>query len=92
LPASVLERAAAVLRVLGHAHRLRIVELLSGQDLTVGELAEVIGIAPHACSQHLNLMKAHGLLASTREGKRIHYRVINPNALSVIECIRKHAC
>jgi DNA-binding transcriptional ArsR family regulator len=88
----VLERAASVLRVLAHPHRLKMVELLTGKELTVGALAEAVGIAPAACSQHLNLMRAHGVLDRTRDGKRIHYTVVNPNAFAVLDCIRKHAC
>jgi ArsR family transcriptional regulator len=84
----VLEEVAGALRVLGHPHRLKIVELLELHDLTVGELAEQLDIAPNACSQHLNLMRAHGLLSSRRDGKTVYYRVDHPSALSVIHCIR----
>ncbi|HUU84415.1 MAG TPA: metalloregulator ArsR/SmtB family transcription factor [Phycisphaerae bacterium] len=90
IPIEALERTAAMLRVLAHPQRLRIVELLSEKRLTVGELAAAIGIPPNACSQHLNLMKARGLLASVRDGKSIFYTVDSPNALTVIDCVRKH--
>ncbi len=90
IPAEVLNRVGATLRVLGHPHRLRIVELLSEKKLTVGELALAIGIAPNACSQHLNTMKAHGILRSDRDGKSMYYHVKDPNALNVISCIRSH--
>jgi ArsR family transcriptional regulator len=90
IPAAALKRTATVLRVLGHPHRLRIIEMLSGKKLTVGQLAEVLGIAPNACSQHLNNMKAHGILTCDRQGKSIYYQVDDPNALSVIDCIRSH--
>ncbi len=90
IPEDVLELMAAALRVLAHPHRLRIVELLMDQDLTVGELAEVLDIAPSACSGHLNLMRAHGLLAARREGKVVYYHVDHPSAVNVIKCIRKN--
>lgn len=87
---AVLERMAAALRVLAHPHRLKMVELLMERDLTVGELAEALDIPPNACSQHLNLMRAHGLLAHRRHGKEVHYRVENPSAANVIRCIRRN--
>lgn len=90
IPGEVLEHVAAALRVLAHPHRLRIVELLMDQDLTVGELAEALDIAPSACSGHLNLMRAHGLLAGRRDGKTVYYRVDDPSAANVIQCIRKN--
>ncbi len=86
----LLERMATALRVLAHAHRLKIVELLMRQDLTVGELAESLGIPASACSQHLNRMRAHGLLSSRRDGKVVYYKVANPSAFNVINCIRKN--
>lgn len=88
IPVETLMAAAAALRVLAHPHRLRIVELLEGADLTVGELAEQMGIAHAACSQHLSLMRANGLLTSRREGKVVYYKVNHPSAVSMLQCIR----
>lgn len=85
-----LERVAAGLRVLAHPHRLRMCELLIGGRLSVSAIAEQIGIASNAASQHLGIMKAHGLLASERDGKTVFYRVVDPRACWIIECIRKH--
>jgi len=85
-----LEQVAIALRVLAHAHRLRIVDLLDHDDHTVGELAEQLGIPASACSQHLNLMRAHGLLTSQRVGKTVRYQVDHPSATSVLNCIRNH--
>jgi len=91
LPAEVLERAAAVLRVLAHPHRLRIVELLAPGPMTVSALVQRLGLAPNAVSQHLNFMKAHGILSSTRKGRSVSYRVVHPHALTVLGCIRRNA-
>lgn len=90
VPLEALEEAARVLRVLAHPHRLKFVELLMGGRLSVGELAAAVGLAPHAVSQHLSHMRAHGILDVEREGRTAYYRVDNPNAVNVIECIRKH--
>jgi len=90
IPLETYERAAAALRVLAHPHRLKIIELLLTHEHTVGELAEQLGLAPAAVSQHLNHMKAHGLLDSQRYGRSVYYRVVNPQAANVIACIRKY--
>lgn len=81
---------AAALRVLAHPYRLKAVELLMQADRTVGELADLLDIPHNACSQHLNLMRAHGLLTSRRDGSSVYYCVDNPSAVNVIKCIRKH--
>ncbi len=88
----MLEESARVLRVLAHPHRLKFVELLMGGRLSVGELAEAVDLAPSAVSQHLNHMRAHGILDVEREGRTAYYRVDNPNAINVIQCIHRHRC
>ncbi len=85
-----MEQVAAALRVLAHPHRLRIVERLLERRHTVGELAEALGIPPAACSQHLSLMRAHGILRSRRNGRVVLYEVAEPAAVTLIRCIHRH--
>ena len=86
-----LEMAARALRVLAHPLRLRMVEILMEGPIPVGELAEEIGLGQAAVSQHLNHMRAHGIVESERDGRQVFYEVVDPNALHVIQCIREHA-
>lgn len=90
IPMPTLEKAAAVLRVLAHPHRLRIIELLADGSKHVSELSHELNLAQNAVSQHLNFMKAHGILTSEREGRSVAYHVIHPQAFTVIACIRQH--
>lgn len=91
LPLDVLSKAAAVLRVLAHPHRLKIVELLLSQPMNVSELTARLSLAQNAVSQHLNFMKAHGILASRRKGRNVYYEVVHPQAKTVISCIRRNS-
>jgi DNA-binding transcriptional ArsR family regulator len=77
-----------VLRVLAHPHRLKMVELLLERPVAVGELAQAVGLAPAAVSQHLNNMRAHGIVESRRVGRHVHYEVIKANARQLIGCLR----
>jgi DNA-binding transcriptional ArsR family regulator len=88
----VLERSARVLRVLAHPHRLKIIELISDRGLTVGEVASAVGIPPSTCSQHLSILRAHGVVSGRRIGKASYYSVEDPHAVHVLACIRRHAC
>ncbi|MDM8008656.1 MAG: metalloregulator ArsR/SmtB family transcription factor [Phycisphaerae bacterium] len=88
---NVLEQSAAVMRVLAHPHRLRICELLMAGRVSVNDLAQHLHIASNAVSQHLNMMKAHGLLTCEREGKTVYYRVSDPRPVWLLQCIRNHA-
>ena len=64
----VLEQSAAVMRVLAHPQRLRICELLTTERVSVNGIAEHLRLASNAVSQHLNMMKAHGLVSCERAG------------------------
>ncbi|HPU31836.1 MAG TPA: metalloregulator ArsR/SmtB family transcription factor [Phycisphaerae bacterium] len=90
IPMEQLEKAVEVLRVLAHPHRLRICDLLLGERMAVGELAEHLKIPPNAVSQHLNLMKAHGILDREREGKTVYYKVVDKRPCWLLDCIRGH--
>lgn len=90
IPMETLESAALVLRVLAHPQRLKMVELLLARPIAVGELAEAVGLAPAAVSQHLNNMRAHGIVDCHRVGRQVHYEVINANARHLIRCLRQY--
>ena len=90
LPAELLERMAAMLRVLAHPQRLRIVELLqSEKEAPVHAIIMHLGIPQAAVSQHLNHMRRSGLLRGSRRGKEVWYGIADPSALTVLDCIRK---
>jgi DNA-binding transcriptional ArsR family regulator len=86
-PFAALERAAECLKVLAHAHRLRIVQLLLRGDHTVGELAEACGIQSHMASEHLRLMQRCGFLSSEKDGQRRFYRVAEPHLANILACV-----
>lgn len=90
IPAKVLERCAASLKVLAHPTRLRIVDLVAARRLTVGELAEALGESQAVVSQHLIRMRGVDLLSVEREGRMAYYRVANPACPAVLDCIRTH--
>jgi len=91
LDMDLLGRAARILRVLAHPARLKMVELLLEEPVSVGELAAAVGLPAAAVSQHLNIMRAHGVVESEREGRQVFYRVTCPQAEYLIECLQKNA-
>ncbi|WP_145445534.1 ArsR/SmtB family transcription factor [Mucisphaera calidilacus] len=90
LPMGLLEQAADALRVLAHPHRLKIVEILLQQRLTVGQLATELRLPQAAVSGHLTQMRAHDLLRVEREGRTAYYRICHPAAHFIINCLTTH--
>lgn len=84
----VLSQAAECLRILGHPHRLRIVQLLlTGTPFTVNELADACGIAQPMTSEHLRLMQRCGFLKSEKDGRTVYYTVAEPHLSKIMECV-----
>ena len=90
LPETSFERIAPVLRILGHPDRLRIVDLLMREEVTVADLADRLDLAPNAVSQHLTGMMAHEIVARRRDGRCVYYSVVHPAARSLMQCMYRN--
>ena len=70
------EKKAILFKALGDPTRVRIMEMLcSSGALCVSAIAERIGARQPTISQHLKILKSCGLVSSSRQGFRIHYRI-----------------
>lgn len=87
LDSAALTAAADCLRTVAHPHRLRMLQLMLDGEHSVGELAEACDIASHQASEHLMLMKRCGLLRSESKGRRVYYRVSEPQIERLMACI-----
>lgn len=63
------------LSALGEPNRMRIVELLRDGPLTVGEIADRLGIRQPQASKHLKVLSDSGILVVKAEGNRRFYRL-----------------
>lgn len=88
--AAQLEAAALTFDLLSVPGRLHLVLLLAGQELDVTTLAEATGATVPAASQQLAKLRAAGLVAARRDGRRQLYRVEDPHILTVIERMFRH--
>lgn len=66
-----VDERAAVHAALGEPLRLRIVDALSGQDLSPGELADIVGLGSNLLAHHLKVLQDAGVITRVRsEGDR----------------------
>src|ERR1700704_118229 len=63
------------LRAAGESPRLRLVALLAEGELTVGEIADVLGQSQPRVSRHLRLLAEGGLIERLPEGAWVFYRL-----------------
>ncbi|MFE0156305.1 ArsR/SmtB family transcription factor [Nonomuraea sp. NPDC059007] len=84
-PAEVLTEVAGVFAMLASHQRLHIVWALAQSECDVTGLADRVGGALPAVSQHLAKLKLAGLVKSRREGRRVVYLVDDSD---VVETVR----
>ncbi len=82
-----LTEAAECLRVMAHPIRLRIVDILTQGEFPVNEIADMCELPAHQTSEHLRLLKGHGLLDSRRDGRIVYYTIANPRLPKLLQCI-----
>ncbi len=88
-----LEKAAYILKTVGHPIRLAVVSILSEKDkLSVSELGEALACEQSLLSHHLTNMRIKGLLSADKEGQNVYYSLREKNLAGIIDCIAKCDC
>jgi ArsR family transcriptional regulator, arsenate/arsenite/antimonite-responsive transcriptional repressor len=68
----------ALFRALADTTRLRLIHLMSEQEICVCYFIDVIGAPQSKISRHLAYLRRAGIVGARREGKWMHYRLIVP--------------
>jgi len=79
------------LRLLTEPNRLRILLLLAGEELSVNELQEILGLGQSTISTQLSQLKNAGLIEDRRAGKNNLYRLQAAAGESILPVIRQAA-
>jgi ArsR family transcriptional regulator, arsenate/arsenite/antimonite-responsive transcriptional repressor len=58
--------------------RLRLLNLMRGREVCVCYFVEILGQSQPKISRHLAYLRRAGIVAARREGKWMHYRIIEP--------------
>lgn len=87
------KQIAELLKVLANEYRLLILcELIKGPK-TVSSLGDKIrNITQSALSQHLTLLKAHGILDNSKSGQNVTYFIADSRIEEIISVLKKHYC
>lgn len=80
---------AEFFRTLGHPARIRVLELLSDRDHSVGQLLDQIEIEPSNLSQQLAVLRRSGLVTTRREGHAVVYSIAVPEVRDLLLAARR---
>jgi DNA-binding transcriptional ArsR family regulator len=74
-------------RALGDPLRVRILDLLRDQELSVGSIADELGAGQQNISKHLAVLVDSGMLARRKNGTTVHCRIADEAVFALCEQI-----
>src|SRR3981189_912555 len=87
-----IREASAAMQAMGHPLRLKILCLVGSQELSVLEIVDAVGTSQSNISQHLAVLRDHGLLEARKEANKVFYRIGDPRVLKMIALTREIFC
>ena len=80
---------AEFFKALAHPARIKILEMLRLDELSVTELQDHLGIESSSVSQHLSVLRHNHIVESRKVGTTVYYRVRDPEILELLEVARR---
>ena len=65
---------------------------LSGTEMSVSELNELLPLSQSALSQHLAVLRESGIVQTRRDGQTVHYSLADGPAAQVVETLHRIYC
>jgi ArsR family transcriptional regulator len=80
-----------IAKALSDETRVRALLSLSGGELCLCQVVDLLGLSPSTVSKHMSVLRDAGLVASRREGRWIHYRLSGntPPARAALRWVRQ---
>ena len=85
---ALFDQLAVVGKAFASAKRLELIDLLGQGERTVEALAREAGLGVSTASAHLQVLKLSGLVATRREGTRVHYRLAGEDVAALYATMR----
>jgi len=86
------ERQAELYRLFGNASRILIVWSLSNGELPVSVITNEVGTSLQNISQHLALLKEHGIVIARRDAQTVYYRIADNELLHNCPILVQASC
>ena len=87
-----IRQASDAMQAMAHPLRLKILCLVGNQELSVLEIVDAVGTTQSNISQHLAVLRDHGILVSRKEANKVFYRIEDPRVLKMISLTREIFC
>jgi ArsR family transcriptional regulator len=89
VPRPISEVKAELFRALANPARIRVLEVLSDGEFSVGEIQSQIGIESSHLSQQLGVLRRAGLVESRKEGSQVFYSLADPQLIELLAVAKR---
>lgn len=80
---------AEVCKVLSNQVRIGILGTLRDGEMSVGDLAKILGLSVATVSRHLGQMRVRGIVQARRAGLTVFYRISNQKVIRAFDLMRE---
>ena len=89
MSAPLYQLKAEFFKTLGHPARIRVLEILSEGECSVGEMLPQLGVEASSLSQQLRVLRRSGLVTTRREGSTVYYALTSPQVAELLAVARR---
>ena len=86
--AALFDEFARAAKALASGRRIELLDVLANGERTVEVLASEVGLTVANASQHLQVLRQAGLVATRREGTWVYYRLAAPEVFGLWRALR----
>lgn len=76
-----------ITKALSDENRVRAIMMLSGGELCVCQIIQMLGLAPSTVSKHMSILRQAGLVQTRKDGRWMHYRLADNKNDAVCEVL-----
>ncbi len=86
------DSAASLLKSMANTHRLMVLCVLAGKEMSVSEINACVELSQSALSQHLARLRADDLVITRRDSQTIYYSLADGPAMEIIHILQQFYC
>lgn len=86
------EEVAELLRVMAHPERLMVLCQLTQSEMGVRQLQQGSTLSQSAFSQHLTVLRKHGIIQARKESQQVFYRLADSRITALIQSLQNVFC
>jgi ArsR family transcriptional regulator, lead/cadmium/zinc/bismuth-responsive transcriptional repressor len=90
LPTEKAQNMAEFFGMLSDPNRLRILSVLSKQELCVHDLAAVVGMSESAVSHQLRVLRTMRLVSYRKSQRKVYYQLLDHHVLELYRSVSEH--